>query len=99
MKRGMTIIAKTIIAIPRLRAPSDYRMIVRMSNHSSRLIDDLGGTSEVARLIEAPISTVHSWRRIGIPRSRLAHLKLAAQAAGKQVDWDRADETAEQEAA
>lgn len=47
------------------------------------IIDALGGTSVVARMTETPISTVHSWRRIGIPASRLAHLKLAAQAHGK----------------
>ena len=27
-------------------------------------------------------------RWTGIPASRLAHLKLAAQAAGKELDWD-----------
>lgn len=36
----------------------------------------------------APVSTVHSWRQIGIPASRLAHLKLAAEAANKTIDWD-----------
>lgn len=49
------------------------------------VIDALGGTSKVASLIEAPVSTVHSWRRIGIPPSRLAHLKLLAQVEGKEL--------------
>lgn len=56
-----------------------------MKPESETIIDGLGGTSAVARLIEAPVSTVHSWRKIGIPPSRLAHLKLAAAAKG--VEW------------
>lgn len=59
-----------------------------------RLTDDamekLGGTTAVATLLEAPVSTVHSWKRKGISAARLAHLKLAAQAAGKHIDWDAA---------
>lgn len=53
-----------------------------MDNIASKVIDALGGTSAVARMIEAPVTTVHSWRKIGIPTSRLAHLKLAAHVAG-----------------
>lgn len=56
-----------------------------MNTQASTIIDHLGGTSAVAKLIEAPVSTVHSWRTIGIPPSRLAHLRLAAQAAGKSL--------------
>ena len=36
----------------------------------------------------APISTVHSWRKNGIPPARLAHLRLAAEAAGKPIPDD-----------
>lgn len=57
-----------------------------MDQFASNLIRTLGGTTAVATMIEAPVSTVHSWKRIGIPPSRLAHLKLAA--AGASVDWD-----------
>lgn len=49
-----------------------------MVTFADNIIDALGGTSAVARLIEAPSSTVHSWRKIGIPPSRLAHLRLVA---------------------
>lgn len=59
-----------------------------MSTYADRLIDALGGTTEVAELVKAPTSTVHSWRRKGLSPSRLDHLKLAAAAAGKTVDWD-----------
>lgn len=62
-----------------------------MHTTADMIIDALGGTTAVARLISAPLSTVHSWRRIGIPASRLAHLKLAAHAAGKVVHWPESD--------
>jgi hypothetical protein len=50
--------------------------------YADQVIDLLGGTSEVSRLTEAPTSTVHSWRKIGIPASRLAHLRLIAEQKG-----------------
>jgi hypothetical protein len=49
-------------------------------------IDALGGTTAVHRLLKTNMSTVHSWRRLGIPESRFAHMELAAKAAGH--DWD-----------
>lgn len=49
------------------------------------VIEALGGTSAVAKLISAPVSTVHSWRKIGIPASRLAHLRLVAEQEGKTL--------------
>jgi hypothetical protein len=52
---------------------------------AKQVIDALGGTSEVARAIEAPTSTVHSWRTIGIPPSRLAHLRLLASGLGIEL--------------
>lgn len=62
-----------------------------MSTEADRIIDALGGTTAVSRLTDTPISTVHSWRKNGIPGSRLAHLKLAARAANLDVKWP--DET------
>lgn len=62
-----------------MRKTSDYRILSRMDTEASKIIDKLGGTSAVARLIQTPVSTVHSWRRNGIPPSRLAHINLAAQ--------------------
>lgn len=53
-----------------------------MDTFADQVIDALGGTTAVAQAIEAPTSTVHSWRTIGIPRSRLAHLRLLARAKG-----------------
>jgi hypothetical protein len=53
-----------------------------MQTFADQVIDALGGTSEVSRLTEAPTSTVHSWRKIGIPSSRLAHLRLIAEQQG-----------------
>ena len=70
-----------------------------MMRFMQRLTDEameaLGGTTAVATLVEAPVSTVHSWKRKGISSSRLAHLKMAAQAAGKKIDWDAALEPVE----
>jgi hypothetical protein len=65
-------------------------MLVLMQRLTDEAMNALGGTTAVATLLEAPISTVHSWKRKGISDSRLAHLKLAAHAAGKKIDWDSA---------
>lgn len=62
-----------------------------MSTEADAVIDHLGGTSAVAKLIEAPVSTVHSWRTNGIPNSRVAHLRLAARAIGKPLPENLAD--------
>lgn len=59
-----------------------------MRTVADAVIDHLGGTSAVAKLIEAPVSTVHSWRTIGIPSSRLAHLRLVATTEGKPLPDD-----------
>jgi hypothetical protein len=61
-----------------------------MRTVADAVIDHLGGTSAVAKLIEAPVSTVHSWRSIGIPASRLAHIRLVAAAEGKLLPDDLA---------
>lgn len=47
----------------------------------------LGGTTAVAGLIDAPPTTVQSWKSNGIPRSRLSHLKMVAEREGKAIDW------------
>ncbi|QEH81021.1 Rha family transcriptional regulator [Sphingomonas sp. C8-2] len=53
-----------------------------MKTLADLIIDALGGTTAVSRATMAPLSTVHSWRKKGIPRSRLAHLQLVAKEAG-----------------
>ena len=58
-----------------------------MATIDDNIIDALGGTTAVSRKAETPLSTVHSWRKNGIPASRLAHLKLIAQAEGLAIDW------------
>lgn len=65
-------------------------MLFRLSHkahmtYADQVIDALGGTTKVAELTEAPTSTVHSWRKIGIPASRLAHLRLIAKDLGIEL--------------
>jgi hypothetical protein len=59
-----------------------------MNRLSNQIIEDFGGTTALAQLVKAPVSTVHSWRKSLIPPSRLDHLKLAAKAKGLKVSWD-----------
>ena len=59
-----------------------------MNTEALKVLHHLGGTSKVATLIAAPTSTVHSWRSIGIPASRLAHLRLVAKDLGKPLPDD-----------
>jgi len=65
-----------------------------MQSEADIILDGLGGTSAVARMAEAPISTVHSWRRNGIPKSRMAHLRLLARDQGIAWPLDSAPATA-----
>ena len=58
-----------------------------MEPDANTIIDALGGTTAVAKELEAPVSTVHSWRSNGIPKSRLAHLKLVAKL--KKIKWPK----------
>lgn len=51
-----------------------------MQTEAALMIDELGGTTAVARAIGAPVSTVHSWRKNGIPHWRKDALqKLASK--------------------
>lgn len=81
---------KAIIASFHLRMGCDYRISVHMSTNAKAIIDHLGGTCAVARLIEAPTSTVQSWKSKGIPPSRLAHLRLVAKEIGKPLPEEAA---------
>jgi hypothetical protein len=60
-------------------------MYRNMLTDADMIIDGLGGTSAVAKLVRTPTSTVHSWRKNGIPPARLDHLKLAAKKA--RLPW------------
>lgn len=62
-----------------------------MKRLTEQAFRDLGGSTAIAELVKAPVSTVHSWRA-KITESRLHHLRLAAAAAGKEIDWDTAVE-------
>lgn len=87
MNNPFAIFAIAIIANFRLLASCDYRISRFMDQFANNLIDALGGTSAVARDTCTPTSTVHSWRKNGIPTSRLAHIRLIAERDGRAVDW------------
>lgn len=59
-----------------------------MQTYSDRVIDAMGGTTVVSGLTKAALSTVHSWRKNGIPESRLEHLKLIAARDGVVINWE-----------
>lgn len=40
------------------------------------------GMTKLAQALEAPPSTVYSWRKSGIPASRMAHIRLVARERG-----------------
>lgn len=42
---------------------------------ASEIIDELGGTAEVARLCDVKQPSVSEWRRNGIPRAREMYLR------------------------
>jgi hypothetical protein len=48
-----------------------------MMTDSSKIIDRLGGNSEVSRLFSISSQAVSKWRREGIPEPRLMYLRLA----------------------
>jgi hypothetical protein len=57
-------------------------MEVAMDRFANLLIDALGGTTSVANKAFTGVSTVHHWRKNGLPASRLDHLRRIAQDEG-----------------
>ena len=43
---------------------------------ANKIIDGLGGTTEVARMCEVEPPSVSQWRADGIPKARLMYLRL-----------------------
>jgi hypothetical protein len=56
------------------------------------IIIALGGTSAIGRMMQAPPSTVHSWRK-RISPARLNHLIMVANNQGKVVPWHELADT------
>lgn len=44
--------------------------------NTNQVIDDLGGTAEVARLCNVSMAAVSQWRENGIPDARMMYLKV-----------------------
>jgi len=46
------------------------------------VVSAFDGMTKLAKALEAPPSTVFSWRKSGIPPSRMAHIRLVAKERG-----------------
>jgi hypothetical protein len=56
-----------------------------MKNNAERIIGAFGGATPLAKLLKAPVSTVHKWKSIGISTSRMAHIELVAKQEGVKL--------------
>ena len=59
-----------------------------MDDFACALIDALGGTTETARLMNAPVSTVQNMKSRKLTGSRLDHLRRIAQDRDPPLDVD-----------
>ena len=57
-----------------------------MNTEANKVIDALGGTSEVARLCDVRMPSVSGWRVRGIPKARMLYLQVVRPTAFKGVD-------------
>jgi len=53
-----------------------------METQYETVVAAFGGMTKLAQYLEAPPSTVFSWRKSGIPASRMAHIRLVAKERG-----------------
>ncbi len=61
-----------------------------MNNQATKIIDALGGTAEVSRLFDVRMPSVSKWKKKGIPKGRVRHLKAAHAKALAHIDLDAA---------
>ena len=54
--------------------------------NASKVIDRIGGTSEVARLCEIKPPSVSEWRKAGIPKPWLKFLRMARPDAFAEIE-------------
>ena len=54
------------------------------------VVEAFGGMTKLAQALEAPPSTVFSWRNSGIPASRMAHIRLVAKDRGIELSGQSA---------
>lgn len=75
------------------------------ASFANALIDELGGTSEVASMFKIKPPSVSEWRHLGIPEARLMYLravypeKVAAAERASRKAGQHAPEAAQQAAA
>lgn len=61
---------------------------------NNKIIDELGGTSEVAKLCLVTAGAVSQWRTDGIPQARLMYLRVIRPGVFEKVRHGEAQETA-----
>lgn len=60
-----------------------------MNEYANKVIDALGGTSEVATLCNVTTGGVSQWRKDGIPDARLMYLKAVRPKVFSQIDQEK----------
>src|SRR3546814_6077524 len=69
------------IASFRLKVSCDFHIHAVMAINIRDIFDEIGGAAKVARLMNAPVTTVWAWKKSNrITPARLAHLRLALKA-------------------
>lgn len=61
---------------------------MRRTLNDSELIDRLGGTAVVARMLRIKPPSVHEWRSSGIPKQRLIQLGAEIEKSAGMKRWD-----------
>lgn len=61
-----------------------------MNTEAIKIIKALGGTAAVARLFDVRMPSISDWKKKGIPKARMMHIKAAHAQALVGVDVDAA---------
>lgn len=56
-----------------------------MNAEACEIIDKFGGTSALSKLTGISTSTIHSWRKNGIPEGRMSHIRMVGEVEGVEI--------------